>query len=173
MELLVAIGHFVGALVALVLLKISLDFFELWDKGQYGEQLRDELALKLGIRRDQVDLLEWDREVAKVLEQKFSEDRLGNRLADLCGIVALAWHWLGILVIALLFLSTALATFPDNLGMAVWAWSAIVAWALFSILARLFASLCNLFTGRYPGQPKKTRAALRTAALAIDKLTNR
>ncbi|MNP36030.1 hypothetical protein D3C76_1293870 [compost metagenome] len=104
-----------------------------------------------------------EKHVSKAIEymsERFSNDRLSNRLSDLFGWLRAAWDWLGSLLQIGILVGVIWFTVTDALTNAIYAWSIVAIGLFFWIASMLFTFLCRLFTGRYPGQAKQARKRL-------------
>ncbi len=98
MEIVVAVGHFAGAIVAIVILGAVVLFFDAWIMEGQQKQANQELAIKLGVSIEALETDEHKPEVIRFFGERFSSELLRNRIADLCGLVRTLWGWLGSLV---------------------------------------------------------------------------
>lgn len=167
MSALIAIGHIVGALIALVAFGVGILVLAGWEIERNRKSALQEASLSLGIPVSELDIPEHQARVVQFVATRFSSELLRNRLSDLCGWVQMGWGWLGTLLQAGIFLGVIWYTVTDDLSNSVYAWWIIAVAFFFWISSVLFALACKLLTGRFPGQ---ARQALKTLSGATEQL---
>lgn len=161
MDLVIAIGHILGAFFAISLLGIGIFLIANWEKDRNLKLLNEEASLALGISIHELDNNpEHIPKVIQFVSTRFSNELLRNRLSDLCGLIRSIWGWLCLILQAGIFIAVIWYTFTDDLGIAVYAWVIIPLELLFWVISIGFSLLCKLLTGRYPGQAKQARKSL-------------
>lgn len=164
--MLIAILHLVGAVVGTIALGVIVLFISSWESQRNNRVGLQELAITMGVAvEDLADETHSSRIVA-LTSERFSNDRISNRLSDLCGIVQTAWGWFGWLLQIGTFITVVWLSFTESLSNAVYAWCVPAIGVFFFVTSVLFAMVCRLLTGRYPGQAKKVRKTLAVALSA-------
>jgi len=128
-----------------------------WELKRNNRALLQDLAITLGVAEEDLADETLSSRIVELTSERFSNDRFGNRLSDLCGVVRTVWDWLGSFLQIAIFLGTVWFTFTESLTNAVHAWWIVAIGVFFWIAGVLFALTCRLLTGRYPGQAKKAR----------------
>ncbi|MFZ6046765.1 hypothetical protein ACFW0H_11630 [Pseudomonas sp. CR3202] len=158
--MLIAIVHIVGAMLATVTFGVIVLLISSWELERNKKAELQDLATKLGVA---VEDLADEKLASRVVEltcERFSNDRLSNRLSDLCGLLRTAWDWLGSLFQIGILLGVVWFTVTDSLTNAIYAWWIVAIGLFFWIAGVLFALAYRLLTGRYPGQAKQARKAM-------------
>lgn len=163
MSALIAIGHIVGALIALVAFGVGILMLASWESERNRKSALQEMSLSLGIPVSELDSAEHQARVVQFVATKFSSELLRNRLSDLCGWVQTGWGWFGTLLQAGIFLGVIWYTVTDDLTNSVHVWWIIALAFFFWISSVLFALACKLLTGRFPGQARQARKMLADA----------
>ncbi len=157
MEILIAIAHIVGSIIALLAFGFVVLFIGGWGGEKIQKQVAEEASIKLGISIEDLDKDEHAKKVLKLSSEKFSSELFANRISDFCGVISTIWGWLSNIVQAVALIAVIWYTFTDSTEHAVYAWFilgiSIFAW----LVSVLFSLTCRLLTGRYPGQAKATR----------------
>jgi hypothetical protein len=156
----IATLHIAGAIVVLRILYPLTHSLEDWMNDRFIRQRSEWASITLGVKVE--DLLSETNlpEYVKLLANSYSSELLRNRVADLYDIFVTAWVKTGQLVQVIISLSVLWYTFTNNTDIAIYAWAVVgmeIAIPLVSLPA-LYA--CRLFTGRNPGEPKRTRKAI-------------
>ncbi|WP_268800018.1 hypothetical protein [Pseudomonas huanghezhanensis] len=158
--MLIAILHTLGAVVATMAFGVIVLFISSWENERSKKVVQHKLAITLGVAVDDLaDKRLFSRIIASTSE-RFSNDRISNRLSDLCGTVQTAWGWFGWLLQIATFIAVVWFTFAESLSNAIYAWWIIAIGVFFFVTSVLFALACRLLTGRYPGQTKKVRKTM-------------
>lgn len=160
MSALVAIGHIVGALIALVAFGVGVLMLAAWERERNQKVAIEEMSLALGIHVSELENPEHQAKVVQFAADRFSSELFRNRLSDLCGRVQTGWSWLGVLVQVAVLLGVIWYTFTDNLSNSVHAWWIVGIAFFFWIVTAIFALICKLLTGRLPGQARGARKVL-------------
>jgi len=158
--MLTAIAHIVGAILATGALGVTALLIGMWHRERFNKSTLQEIATRLGIP---VDDFNDEKHIAKAVEfmsERFSTDRFSNRLSDLCGWLQSSWSWLGALLQLGLLVGVIWLTVTDSLENAIYAWGVVAEGLFFWVTGALFAFLCRLLTGRYPGQARQVRKGL-------------
>jgi uncharacterized membrane protein YciS (DUF1049 family) len=160
LSMLIAILHIVGAVVGTMAFGVVVLFISSWESERNKKVAQQELAITLGVA---VEDLGDERLLSRIIaltSERFSNDRISNRLSDLCGIVQTAWGWFGWLLQIGIFIAVVWFSFAESLSNAIYAWWIIATGVFFFVTSVLFALACRLMTGRYPGQAKKVRKTM-------------
>lgn len=163
MSIIIAIGHIVGAIIVLVAVGFGIIMIAGWENERNHKSALSEMSLSLGIPINELDNAEHHSKVIHYLATRFSSELLRNRLSDLSGSIQKGWRWLGILLQAGIFLGVIWFTITDDLSNSIHAWWIIAVELFFWISAVLFAQVCKLLTGRFPGQAGRGRKMLADA----------
>lgn len=155
--MLIAILHIVGAVLVTFVFGVIVLFISSWEIERNNRALLQDLAITLGVAVEDVTDEKHSSRIVELTSERFSNDRFGNRLSDLCGVVRTAWDWLGWLLQICTFLGIVWYTVTESLSNAINAWWIVAIGVFFWIAGVLFALTCRLLTGRYPGQAKKAR----------------
>ena len=164
MSILMAIGHIVGAVIALTVWGLCVLVLAGWQAGKNQRAALEEASLALGILVSDLENAEHQEKVVKFAAEKFSSELFRNRLSDLCGWIQVGWNWLGTLVQWGFLIGVIWYTFTDGLANSVHAWWVIAIALGFWIPSVLFALVCKLLTGRFPGQARHARKMLADVA---------
>jgi len=92
--------------------------------------------------------------------EKYSRGHFQNRLSDLFGVVRSGWVWLLRIVIGLYFVGIIWSVLNGDLNNAASAWGLVFVWLFCIFVSGLLTGLCNLLTGRYPGEAAAVRKAM-------------
>src|SRR5262245_51192251 len=160
MELLVAIGHIGGSILAVFVLGIMVMLIASWETERNRKQVLEETAIKLGVTVDDLDSEELAPKLLQLSSDRFSSELLRNRLSDLCGAIRTMWGWLGSLLEVAVLIGVIWYTFTESKETAVYAWFIVAISLFFWIASVVFSLICRLLTGRYPGQAKQARRSL-------------
>ena len=157
MDIVVAIAHILGSIVALLLFGYVVLLIGSWESGQIQKQVAEDASLALGISVEDLDKEENARKILSLSASKFSSELFKNRLSDFCGTIRTVWGWLSNIIQAIVLIAVLWYTVTDSTKNAVYAWSllgiSIFAW----LTSVIFSLICKLLTGRYPGQAKAAR----------------
>lgn len=160
MDVLVAVGHIGGSIIAVVALEIGLLLFGGWETQRNQRKALENAALALGVTVEELDKEEFRPRLIEFSSARHSTELLRNRVSDLCGALRTVWGWLGSLLQIAILVGVVWYTLTDSLGTAIYAWW-IVAVRLFVWLSgAAFSLICKFLTGRYPGEAKQARKAL-------------
>ena len=164
MEILIAIGHIVGAVFVSIIIGMVILFISSWEQERNLKAAMEELSVRLGVPivdlEDDENIEKYTPKIIQISLDRFSDELFKNRLSDLCGFIRTAWDLLGNIVQVLILRAVAWYSFTDTLDIAVYAWLINVIIVVFLVVSVLFALLCKLLTGRYPGQAKAARKFL-------------
>lgn len=160
MSVLIAIVHIVGALIVLIAFYVSILMLAGWENERNQKRALEEASLALGIPVGELDNVENQTKVAQFMATRFSSELFRNRLSDLCGWIQTGWAWLGTLLQVSVLLATIWYTLTDELSNSVHAWWIVAIAFFFGIASVLFALICKLLTGRFPGQARQARKIL-------------
>jgi hypothetical protein len=85
MELLIAIGHIGGSILALLVLVLGFITILIasWETDRNRKQALEETAIKLGVAVDDLDNQELTPKLLQLSSERFSSELLRNRLSDL------------------------------------------------------------------------------------------
>jgi hypothetical protein len=157
--MLIAILHIGGATLATIAFGVIVLFVSSWEIEKNNKAELQDLAIKLGVAVEDLADEKLTSRVIELSSERFSNDRLSNRLSDLCGLLRTAWDCLGSLLQIGTFLGVVWFTITESLANAIFAWWIVGIGLFFWIVGVLFALACRLLTGRYPGQAKQARKA--------------
>lgn len=160
MDILVAVAHIVGSILAVVALWIVAVVIAAWETSHNERKAMDEIALHFGIPVDSLDADENSSKIIRFASDKYSSELLRNRLSDLSGFLRTVWGWIGSLTQIAIVIGVSWFTFTDDLQNAVNSWFIVAVFVIFSIVSIVFSLVCKLLTGRYPGQAKQVRKHL-------------
>jgi hypothetical protein len=163
MSILIAIGHILGAFVGLIMFGLAVLALAAWEAEKIRKTALEELSVEIGIPVSDLEKPEHQPALLRFLSSRFSSELLRNRLSDLCGWIRLGWGWIGLLCQAALFLWVIYLTVTDDLSNSVSAWWVIAVALFFWITSAVFALVCKLLTGRFPGQAREARKSLAAA----------
>lgn len=157
MDILIAIAHILGSIIALLVFGFVVMLIGGWEADRIQKQVAEEASVALGISVEDLDKEENARKLLKLSSEKFSSELFKNRLSDLCGLIRTVWGWLSNIVQAVVLIGVLWYTVTDSAGNAVYAWF-LVGISFFSwLISVIFSLMCKLLTGRYPGQAKAAR----------------
>lgn len=160
MELLIAIAHIVGSILAVLVLGFFIMLIASWETDRNRKQALEETSIRLGVAVEDLDNEELTPKILQLSSERFSSELLRNRISDLLGVIRTMWGWLGSLLQVAVLLGVVWYTITDSLETAIYAWF-IVGISLFFWIASVFFSLvCRLLTGRYPGEASQARKAV-------------
>ena len=157
MEILIAIAHILGSIIALFIFGFVVLLIAGWEQNKIQEQVSEETSLALGVAVEELDNEELAPKLLKLSSEKFSSELFRNRISDLCGLVRTIWIWLGNIIQILFLLSVIWYTITDSAKNAIYAWFVLGIAMLFCLVSVIFSLVCKLLTGRYPGQAKAAR----------------
>ncbi len=155
-----AVAHIVGAVIVLVAFGIGVLALAGWETERNRKAGLEEMSIALGIPVDRLDDPENATKLVQFLAERFSSERLQNRISDLCWWIVAAWTWLGNLIQGGILIGVIWYSFADGPSNAIYAWSAPAIALLFWVVGVAFAFVCKLFTGRFPGQARQGRKSL-------------
>ena len=164
MDILIAIGHIAGAVIVSIILGLAILFISSWELERNKKGATGELALKLGIPvvdlEDEEKVEQLAPKIIEISMEKYSDELFKNRISDFLGIIRTAWNWLSNILQVILIITVCWYTFTDDLGNAVYAWLINAIIIFFFVVGVVFALMCKILTGRYPGQAKEARKSL-------------
>jgi hypothetical protein len=162
MAILIAIAHIFGALFLFAGIAFG-DFISRLQDWQIERSLKsqqEEISIALGIPVDEIYNTEHKMRVVQFMAERFSSELFCNRLSDLCELMQTIWNWLGRCVFLGTLFGIILFTIKDDLSYGVYAWWLIPIALFFWLSSLLFTLVCELLTGRFPGQAKQSRENL-------------
>lgn len=160
MAALIAFAHIAGAIIVLIAFWVGVMMITGWQVERNQKAALEELSVELDVPVEELGSAENESKMFKISAARFSSDLLRNRLSDLCGWVQTGWGWLGTLVEVCVLLSVLWYTFTDSPANSIHAWWLVGLALFFWIVSVLFGLVCNLLTGRYPGQARLVRKGL-------------
>ncbi len=99
-----------------------------------------------------------DASALQGLDERMSTEKFGNRLADALGRIQQSLLWAGgTLCVCSFFIVAWLGLFRDR-EIALGTWFVLLAFIGTWLASGALSLVCNLLTGRYPGEPKAWRA---------------
>lgn len=160
MEISIAIGHVIGALVMLIIFSFGALLISGWGVERNRKGAIKDMSLELGISIEELSSEENQEKIFKFSSVKFSNELIRNRLSDLCGVLQVGWGWLGVLLQISVFLGVIWYMVTDDLSNAIYAWWIVGVGFSFWFFSIIFSLLCKLVTGRLPGQARQVRKML-------------
>lgn len=158
--MLIAILHIAGAIFGTIALGVIVFLISSWEIERNNRAVMQDLSIRLGVAVEDLSDEKLSPRIVELTSERFSNDRFSNRFSDLCGAVRTVWDWLGSLLQIGTLVGVVWMTVTESLTNAVHAWWIVAIGVFFWIAAVLFALLCRLLTGRYPGQAKKARKGM-------------
>lgn len=159
MEILIAIAHILGSIIAVVIFGFVVIFIGAWETDRNQKRVVEETSVTLGVKVEDLDRDEMAPKILELSSKKFSSELFRNRLSDFCGLIRTLWGWLGTLIQVGVLLAVVWYTFTDNSENAVYAWLIVGVSVFFWLASVIFSLICKLLTGRYPGEAKQARKA--------------
>lgn len=160
MELLIGGAHIVGAVLMLCALGLGILKISAWENERNGKQQLEEAAIKLGVAVSDLNADEVNPEMIQYFSERYSGELFKNRFSDFCGLIRMVWDWLGAILQWAFLIGVIWYSITDGIETAVYAWAVLPIALFFWISGVIFALVCRLVTGRYPGQAKMVRKAL-------------
>ena len=160
MSVIIAFVHIIGAVIAVLALGVAVIVFGAWELKRNQKAALEEMSIALGIPVERLDDSENSSRIVQFSAARFSSDRFQNRLSDLCWWIQTAWGWLGMLIQAGLLIGVICYSITDGPSNAIYVWWVLAIAFLFLIVSIVFAYVCKLFTGRFPGQARQVRKNL-------------
>ena len=157
MEILIAVTHILGSIIALFVLGLIALLIARLEQGRIQKQVAEETSISLGVTVEDLDNKELAPKILKLSAEKFSTELFRNRISDFCGLIRTIWNLLGNITQVLVLLTVVWYTITDSTGNAVYAWFVLGISIAFWFISVIFSLVCKLLTGRYPGQAKETR----------------
>ncbi|MGE8184056.1 MULTISPECIES: hypothetical protein [unclassified Pseudomonas] len=158
--MLIAILHIAGAIFGTIALGVIVFLISSWEIERNNRAVMQDLSIRLGVAVEDLSDEKLSPRIVELTSERFSNDRFSNRFSDLCGAVRTVWDWLGSLLQIGTLVGVVWMTVTESLTNAVHAWWIVAIGVFFWIAGVLFALLCRLLTGRYPGQAKKARKGM-------------
>lgn len=152
-------AHILGSIVALFAFGFAVLALSAWEQDRNRKAAIREASFALGIPAEELDDPRHTAKVIRFSAERFSSELFRNRLSDLCGVVNSVWGWLGITLQVAVLGAVIWYSFSDS-KVAVHAWWMVAIAVLFWVISVVFALICKLLTGRYPGQAKQARKML-------------
>ena len=161
MTIFIAIAHIFGALFLIAGIELGDFMYRLreWEIERSYKSQHEEISIALGIPVDEIYNTEHKMRVVQFMAERFSSELFCNRLSDLCELMQTIWNWLGRCVFVGTLFGIILFTTID-LSCSVYAWWLIPIALFFRLSSLFFALVCELLTGRFPGQAKQSREKL-------------
>ena len=156
MEILIAIAHILGSIIALFIFGFVVLLIAAWEADRIQKQVAAEASVALGVKVEDLDSEALAPKVLQLSAEKFSTELFRNRISDFCGLIQTIWGWLGNLIQVLVLLAVVWYTI-DSTENAVYAWFVVGIAIVFWLTSVIFSLTCKLLTGRYPGQAKEAR----------------
>jgi hypothetical protein len=160
MTVIIAIGHVLGAILAVFAFGAAVLALSAWELKRNQKAAAEEISIALGLRVESLESAENVTKVVRFTAARFSSDLFRNRLSDLCGWVQIGWGWLGTLLQAGVLIGVTWYSFTDSAQNAVHAWWVVGIAIFFWITSAAFGLVCKLVTGRFPGQARQARKQL-------------
>ena len=157
MEILIAIAHILGSIIALLIFGFVALLLAAWEADRIQKQVAAEASVALGVKVEDLDSEALAPKVLQLSAEKFSTELFRNRISDFCGLIQTMWGWLGNLTQVLVLLGVVWYTITDSTENAVYAWFIVGLAIVFWLASVIFSLTCKLLTGRYPGQAKGAR----------------
>ena len=158
--MLIAILHIAGVIFGTIALGVIVFLISSWEIKRNNRAVMQDLSIRLGVAVEDLSDEKLSPRIVELTSERFSNDRFSNRFSDLCGAVRTVWDWLGSLLQIGTLVGVVWMTVTESLTNAVHAWWIVAIGVFFWIAGVLFALLCRLLTGRYPGQAKKARKGM-------------
>jgi hypothetical protein len=159
MEILIAIAHILGSIIALSIFGFVVLLIAGWEQSRIQKEVSEEASVTLGVTVEDLDSEELAPKILKLSAEKFSTELFRNRISDFCGLIRTMWGWLGNIIQVLVLLAVVWYTVTDSAENAVYAWFVLGIAIVFWLVSVIFSLACKLLTGRYPGQAKEARKA--------------
>jgi hypothetical protein len=159
MEILIAIAHILGSIIALFIFSFVVLLIGSWETDKIQKQVADEASVTLGVKVEDLDIEMLAPKLLKLSAEKFSTELFRNRVSDFCGLIRIICDWLGNIIQVLVLLAVIWYTVTDSTENAVYAWFVVGIAVAFWLVSVVFSLTCKLLTGRYPGQAKAARKA--------------
>lgn len=156
----IATFHVLGALAASFAFGLLVLVIGAWEQERVRKRRLQEMGIALGVPVASLENEELLPRLMDHLSRRYSSELLRNRLADLCGLVRLAWGALSTLVQVIAIAVVGWQIYDSGPEVAVAMWSVPALALFFWVMSVAFSLACLLFTGRYPGEPKEGRKSL-------------
>jgi len=166
MELVVAAAHIIGALIVQGALGLLMLILIRWSDSIEESAVQNAMIIDLDIDPNAPPDEKNVASIKKWLGARYSSELLRNRLSDVCGVLRMAWDAIGLLAMAAVYCGVLWNTIVSDMSNAYYAWLIIPTWLFFVITSILFAVICKVATGRYPGQARRVRKGLSKITLA-------
>ncbi len=160
MSILIAIGHIVGAIIVSFVFGFCVLMLAGWELERNRKTAFKELSLALSIPVGDLDNKEHQDRIFQFVATRFSSELFRNRLSDLCGWIQTGWGLLSTLLQIGVLLGVIWYTITDDLSNSVQAWWIVAIAFSFWVSSVIFALICKLLTGRFPGQASQARKML-------------
>ena len=159
MEILIAIAHILGSIIALIGFGIIVTLATAWESERNQKRALEETSVSLGVKVEDLNNKELEPKILQLSSERFSSELHRNRLSDFCGLVRTLWGWFGSLTQVLVLFSVIWYAITDSSDNAIYAWFVVGIAISFWVASYLFSLICKLLTGRYPGEAKLARKA--------------
>ncbi|MDD5321039.1 MAG: hypothetical protein PHD43_10585 [Methylococcales bacterium] len=157
MEILIAIAHILGSIIAVIVFGFLVMLVAAWESERNQKRVLEETSVSLGVKVKDLNNEELAPKILQLSSERFSSELLRNRLSDFCGLIRTIWGWLGSLSQVLVLVAVIWYTITDSSENAVYAWFVVGMSISFWVVSVVFSLICKLFTGRYPGEAKQAR----------------
>jgi hypothetical protein len=157
--MLIATAHVLGAIIAVIVFGFIVAALGAWEQERNRKAVIQEVSIALGIPAEELDDQKHAATLIRFSADRFSSELLRNRISDLCGLLSTVWNWLGTALQVVLLGAVIWYSF-SNSSVAVNAWWILAIAIFFWLASVVFALICKLLTGRYPGQAKLVRNQL-------------
>lgn len=160
MDMLIAVGHLVGSVVAWVLLGVIIFAGSAWFDERRRASLLAEAAIHLGTSVSELEAGAKAAEFTKWTADRHSSELLRNRISDALGVIRAIWDWIGLAAVLATLVGVGWIAFTDDLSNAVNAWWILPIYTFFVVTNTVYCLLCIVLTGRIPGQARAVRKEL-------------
>lgn len=156
----IATFHVLGALAVSFAFGLLTLVIGAWEQERVRKRRLQDMGIALGVPVSSLENEELAPRLMEYLSHRSSAELLRNRLADLCGVVRIAWGVLAhiVQVIAIAVVGWQMYDSGPDVAAAMWSVPALA--FFFWVMSVAFSLACLLFTGRYPGEPKEARRSL-------------
>ncbi len=156
----IATLHVIGALAVSFAFGMLVLVIGAWEQERVRKRRLQDLGIALGVPVTSLENEELTPRLMEYLSRRYSSELLRNRLADLCGMVRMAWGALSTIVQVVVIAVVGWQMYDSGSDVAVAMWSVPALALFFWLMSAAFSLVCLLFTGRYPGEPREARKSL-------------
>ena len=114
MEILIAIAHILGSIIALFIFSFVVLLIGSWETDKIQKQVADEASVTLGVKVEDLDIEMLAPKLLKLSAEKFSTELFRNRVSDFCGLIRIICDWLGNIIQVLVLLAVIWYTVTDS-----------------------------------------------------------